>query len=131
MAERYAIGVHNFTDELRQKIVDDGKNLLYGNSEWHRKNAYTQLNNNRHVSQMSKTCEHCGITCSANNYVRHHGAKCFALTGVKNKVSKHKKRQQLTCEQCEKTMDASNFKQHNHGPNCTRKKLNRVVFHSG
>lgn len=32
-----------------------------------------------HASQIKKTCEYCGTTCSSNNYSRHHGERCKSL----------------------------------------------------
>lgn len=38
--------------------------------------AALQLSEYRHPSQIKKTCDHCGVTCSANTFGKYHGDRC-------------------------------------------------------
>ena len=117
MLNNVQAGTHNLTDALRQQIIEEGKNFLYGNSEWHRNNTLKQIKENKHPSQTLKTCPHCLITCDSANYSRSHGENCEKFTGKKRKML-HFTVTYQTCTICNKTMNLSNFKKYGHGENC-------------
>lgn len=59
MNERVRLGIHKGFDTFSANDASD-----------------YQFSINRHPSQIKKTCDHCGVTCSSNMHAKHHGDNC-------------------------------------------------------
>jgi hypothetical protein len=55
---------------------EEKKNLVEHIKKISKDGSALQLKENRHPSQIKKTCEYCGIQCSTNMYSKHHGERC-------------------------------------------------------
>jgi hypothetical protein len=63
---------------------EEKKNLVDHIKKISKEGATLQLKENRHPSQIKKTCEYCGVTCSTNMYTKHHGDNCPSKPGSNN-----------------------------------------------
>jgi transposase len=73
---RVADGVHNWQKRsdgtsLSSDLVKEGKHNLLGGEV-----TKTQLRAGKHASQITKTCQHCGVVMDSANYAKHHGPMC-------------------------------------------------------
>jgi hypothetical protein len=72
--------------------------------------CHSQIKNERHPSQIKKTCTHCNITCSSNTYQKYHGINCNI---IKPRLSLPKKQ----CPHCNVFAASSQYSRY-HNDNC-------------
>jgi hypothetical protein len=118
---RVANGSHPFLDSVKQSErakdrVKLGK-CVFTDPNWQKQNQRKILEQGKHPSQLSWTCEHCGTSGKGKgNYTRLHGNNCPSLTGLPRKKPAIFLNSYI-CEHCGTESNAGNHKQH-HGSNC-------------
>lgn len=100
---------HN--SERQQILIKTKKHPLLGGGV-----TRQQLANGKHSSQIKKTCEHCGITCSSNNYNKWHGNNCKTVKPRKT-YQLQSTNTMISCMCCKKTVSLMHYGRY-HGIKC-------------
>lgn len=118
-------------EERKQEFSEKCRKRRLGAKETEEtKNKHRLLyNENKHILQAKKVCEHCGFETTIGNYARHHGDNCGKnktkeqLEVYKNAFLKGSKKAlhdtKYTCEFCGFITNIGNHKKH-HGMKCKK-----------